>query len=110
MSDQPGTAAFAVVPDHVTDAGRFVQEAARNLINGVRAADVEVDALMSTWRGAAATAYGAGWDELRAGALEVLESLADMAELLGVVAARVTAADLESSNALGSLNLPPVNG
>ncbi|MGW1737358.1 WXG100 family type VII secretion target [Nocardia sp. NPDC001965] len=40
--------------------------------------------LLGTWKSAAATAYAGGWEEARAGALEVLESLGDMAELMGV--------------------------
>ncbi|MFD6463468.1 WXG100 family type VII secretion target, partial [Streptomyces roseolus] len=84
---------FEVVPDHVQDAGRYIQEVAAALVAGVRAADVEVSGLMSSWKGAAASAYQAGWEETRNGAVEVLEALGDMAELLGVVAAALPEID-----------------
>jgi WXG100 family type VII secretion target len=106
-SATPGTQ-FVVVPEHVSDAGRYVQETAQTLINGVRSADAEVAGLMSTWRGAAADAYSAGWDETRQGAVAVLEALGDMAELLGVVATEVDALDQTRADVFrpSSLDLP----
>ena len=100
---------FEVVPEHVSDAGRYVQAVAQELVTGVRSADGEVAALMSTWTGGAATAYLAGWEETRQGAIQTLEALADMAELLGVVSETRTAADQSNAGQFGSLSLPPVN-
>jgi WXG100 family type VII secretion target len=102
------TAAFALVPEHVSDAGRYVQQTAQNLISGVRSASAEVDGLMSSWRGAAATAYAAAWDETHAAALDVFESLAGMADLLGVVVDRTAATDTTNAGEYGSLTLPPI--
>jgi hypothetical protein len=52
MTDsQAPTTTFAVVPAEVTDAGRFVQQTAEALVNGIRSADAEVQGLMSTWKG-----------------------------------------------------------
>ncbi|MEV4127590.1 WXG100 family type VII secretion target [Nocardia sp. NPDC049707] len=99
---------FAVVPDHVSDAGQYVQQTAQTLVTGVRSADADVQGLMTSWKGTAATAYVMGWEETRDGALQVLEALNTMAELLGVVGVEYTAAD--TTNAAGlrqsSLDLP----
>ncbi|MFI5783731.1 WXG100 family type VII secretion target [Nocardia sp. NPDC051570] len=98
MTDQASTS-FAVVPAAVQDAGRFVQATAEALVSGIHSADREIQGLMGTWRGQAASAYMAGWEETRKGALEVLEALDRMAELLGVTA--VTFTDTDQSGATG---------
>ncbi|MEU2092497.1 WXG100 family type VII secretion target [Nocardia beijingensis] len=103
-----GATNFAVVPDEVSDAGRYVQQTAANLISGLRSASAEVDGLMSSWRGGAATAYAGAWDETHRAALDVFEALADMAELLGVVVDRTAATDTASAGTFGSLSLPPI--
>jgi uncharacterized protein YukE len=59
---------FAVVPTAVSDTGKFVQDTASSLRNGVRSADTEIAALLTTWKGNAADAYAAGWEETRKGA------------------------------------------
>ncbi|MGY0500863.1 WXG100 family type VII secretion target [Nocardia sp. FBN12] len=111
MADaQTPPTAFAVVPAEVSDAGKFVQQTATALVNGIRSADSEIQGLMSTWKGRAASAYLAGWDEARDGAVDVLEALETMAELLGVTA--VSAAGVDDRNAAdtaaiaSSLDLP----
>ncbi|WP_280248600.1 hypothetical protein [Nocardia abscessus] len=49
MTDTAGADTdFAIVPADVSDAGRYVQQAARTLINGIRSADTEVAGLMAT--------------------------------------------------------------
>ncbi|MEG8182582.1 WXG100 family type VII secretion target [Nocardia terpenica] len=100
MADTPpaspagaGSVPLAVVPAEVADAGRFVQETAENLIRGIHSADADVQGLMDTWKGQAADAYIGGWEETRTAALEVLDALSAMAELLGVSAARFTETD-----------------
>ncbi|MGX1775531.1 WXG100 family type VII secretion target [Nocardia brasiliensis] len=97
---------FALVPDEVTDAARYVQQAAANLIAGLRSGSAEVDGLMTTWHGTAATSYAAAWDETHRAALSVFEALADMAELLGVVVDRSQATDTGTATAVSSLDLP----
>ncbi|MGW4092964.1 WXG100 family type VII secretion target [Nocardia sp. NPDC004718] len=97
-----------MVPETVSDAGRYVQQTAQALISGLRSASAEVDGLMSSWRGAAASAYAGAWDETHGAALEVFEALADMADLLGVVVDRSAAADTEAANQYSSLSLPPI--
>ncbi|WP_327109755.1 WXG100 family type VII secretion target [Nocardia sp. NBC_01730] len=100
--------AFVVVPEQVSDAGRYVQQTAQNLISGLRSASAEVDGLMTSWRGMAATAYAGAWDETHTAALGVFEALADMADLLGVVVDRTAATDTASAGNYGSLSLPPI--
>ncbi|MET9027072.1 WXG100 family type VII secretion target [Nocardia sp. NPDC004168] len=106
--DPSATTTFTVVPETVSDAGRYVQQTAQALISGLRSASAEVDGLMSSWRGAAASAYAGAWDETHSAALEVFEALADMADLLGVVVDRSAAADTEAANQYSSLSLPPI--
>ncbi|MET8778083.1 WXG100 family type VII secretion target [Nocardia sp. NPDC050713] len=101
-----GESPFDVVPADVTDAGRYVQLTAEELINGVRSLDADITRLLETWSGTSASVYRAGWDEARQGAETVLESLGKLAELLGVVA--TTHTDLDSGRAanISSLELP----
>ncbi|WP_433659934.1 WXG100 family type VII secretion target [Nocardia sp. CA-128927] len=100
----PGT--LTVVPEQVSAAGHYVQNTAQSLINGLRTTSSEVNALESSWRGAAATAYANAWDEVHRGAVEVFEALADMADLLGVVVDRTVATDIDTANTVSSLTLP----
>jgi WXG100 family type VII secretion target len=101
---------FEVVPATVSDAGKFVQDTARNLVAAIHTGDTEVQGLMTTWKGNAADAYLEGWEETKKGALKVLEALSVMAELLGVTAVRFT--EIDDRRATGitgitrSLNLP----
>ncbi|MGW4325756.1 WXG100 family type VII secretion target [Nocardia sp. NPDC004573] len=102
-----GTTPFAVVPEHVSDAGRYVYDTAQTLIAGVRSTDTEVEALLAAWRGPASDAYAAGWSEVRQGAVDVLEALSEMAEALGVVSARLDVVDQTRATNF-SLDLPAV--
>ncbi|MFE9577858.1 WXG100 family type VII secretion target [Nocardia sp. NPDC006044] len=108
MTDNAASAAptFNVVPEQVSETGRYVQAAAQSLIDGLRSASADVNALESSWHGTAATAYAAAWDEVHRGALGVFEALADMADLLGVVVDRTAATDAANAAAVSSLDLP----
>lgn len=101
---------LGLIPAEVSDAGQYVQQTARSMIDGIRRADTEVAGLMSSWSGSAAEAYRAGWEETRAGALQVLEALHDVGELLGVYVAEIDKADTTRAEGLaaqaGSLDLP----
>jgi WXG100 family type VII secretion target len=107
MADQTS---FVVVPAAVSDTGRFVQDTASALRSGVRSADTEIASLLTTWKGGAADTYAAGWEETKAGALEVLDALATMADLLGVTATGFTDLDqrraADTTTYTSSLNLP----
>ncbi|WP_433729167.1 WXG100 family type VII secretion target [Nocardia sp. CA-129566] len=108
MAEGSTPTTFSIVPDHVASAGQYVQQTAETLVNGVRSADTDVQGLMSTWKGTAADAYVAGWEETRDGALDVLEALNTMAELLGVVSTEYKATDTTNANDFrqSSLDLP----
>lgn len=102
------TADFTVVPEHVRDAGQFVQQTAHALISGVRSADAEVQGLMATWKGGAADAYLTGWEEARRAAVDVLEALQTMADLLGVVVESFEGVERGNTAALASAYSPSV--
>lgn len=104
--DSSATSGFDVVPAEVTDAGRYVQLTAAELIEGVRSLDVDIARLLENWNGVSATAYRAAWDNTRQGAQTVLDALESLAELLGVVG--TTHADLDAARAAeqSSLDLP----
>ena len=74
--------AIQVVPDHVLDAGKYVQLTADNLVKALRDLDLDtdLDAVLEVWKGHSAGAYRAGWDETKQGAVGVLEALATIAE------------------------------
>ncbi|WP_446223035.1 WXG100 family type VII secretion target [Nocardia sp. IBHARD005] len=97
---------FDVVPAEVTGAGRYVQLTAHELVNGLRAIDADVSRLLENWTGNSATAYRVGWDETSKGAQTVLEALATLAELLGVVADTHVELDTRRASDTSSLDLP----
>lgn len=107
MTNPQPAAAFSVVPADVQDAGKYVQMTAEALVSGIRSGDSEINGLMSTWRGAAADSYAEGWEEAKKGALEVLDALKAMAELLGVVAVSYADVDDRSATGMGSLDMGP---
>ncbi|WP_442790623.1 WXG100 family type VII secretion target [Nocardia sp. NBC_01329] len=61
------TPAIRVVPDHVLDAGKYVQLTADNLVKALQDLDIDIDAVLEVWKGNSATAYRVGWDETRPG-------------------------------------------
>ncbi|MGW5320013.1 WXG100 family type VII secretion target [Nocardia thailandica] len=79
---------FALVPDEVTDAGRYVQQVAESLISGLRSLDTDITTLLGNWQGTSADAFSAGWNETKLGADSVLDALSTMAELLDRVSRR----------------------
>ncbi|WP_063060170.1 WXG100 family type VII secretion target [Nocardia sienata] len=106
MADPADSApAIQVVPDHVLDAGKYVQLTADNLVNALRDLDTDIDAVLEVWKGNSATAYRAGWDETKQGAVRVLEALATIAELLGVTTQTFVEQDDSNSRSYPSLNL-----
>ncbi|MGW5570277.1 WXG100 family type VII secretion target [Nocardia thailandica] len=112
MTDSSGPAVgdFAIVPDDVTDAGRYVQQVAESLINGLTSLDADTKALLSNWRGTSADAFDVGWTETKQGADTILDALADMAELLGVTSRTLDDQDQAWAQATsafaGALDLP----
>ncbi|MBF6353636.1 WXG100 family type VII secretion target [Nocardia higoensis] len=101
-----GDGTFDVVPSEVSDAGRYVQLTAQELVDGVRTLDTEIGVLLQGWTGVSATAYRAGWEETRQGAQTVLDALATLAELMGVTADTHTQLDTDRATDTSSLDLP----
>ncbi|MEV2224779.1 WXG100 family type VII secretion target [Nocardia vinacea] len=97
---------FDVAPAEVADAGRYVQLTAEELVNGLRSIDADVSKLLENWTGNSATSYRSGWEETRKGAETVLEALATLAELLGVVAETHITLDTQRAASTSSLDLP----
>ena len=100
-NDQP----LNIVPDAVTEVGRYARDVAQQLKSGSMALDREIQALFDTWKGSAADAYREGWDEMQDGALKAWDALADLASKLGVSVS--TLQDQDNSNAapISSLQL-----
>jgi WXG100 family type VII secretion target len=104
----PG-ADFAIVPAEVTDAGVYVEQVATALINGLNSLDREVASVLDNWKGAAADAFGDGWTGAKDGAATVLDALAAMGELLGVVSKATAGQDVTNATNFSSLDLPKLN-
>ncbi|WP_280338712.1 WXG100 family type VII secretion target [Nocardia neocaledoniensis] len=107
-NETPG-AAFAMVPDDVTDAGVYIQQVAESLINGLGTLDREVSTALDSWTGAAAEAFGDGWTETKKGAADVLNALTTMGELLGIASKAVASQDISNSETFSALDLPQLN-
>ncbi|RDI46619.1 WXG100 family type VII secretion target [Nocardia mexicana] len=106
MTEPEGPAPeFAIVPAEVTDAGQFVKYTADSLVSGLRSLDADIATLLEAWRGGSADVYGAGWEEVKQGAVTVLESLSSMAELLGVTSQVVQEMDDSRARAISTLNI-----
>ncbi|MFD4407399.1 WXG100 family type VII secretion target [Nocardia sp. NPDC058499] len=93
---------ITVDPGAMADAAQFFASMATTLINAVKDVDNHMTALQGSWRSRAATAYGGGWEEARTGALNVLEALGDMAEVLGVNGLEFTGTDDDLSGTVAA--------
>ena len=89
--------------EELRDAVAGLHDAAARLTASRDRAARSVDGLLGSWWGTAAVAYAAGWEEWRAGADQVLDSLATMAGLLDAVGADFVATDSLSGDALARL-------
>ncbi|MFC6009463.1 WXG100 family type VII secretion target [Nocardia lasii] len=98
-----------MVPDEVTDAGAYIQQLAESLTNGLASLDRDVASALTNWTGAAADAFGEGWNDAKDGTATVLTALAAMGELLGVASATVANLDISTATSLRSLDLPELN-
>ncbi|GAB0102579.1 hypothetical protein JMUB6875_15470 [Nocardia sp. JMUB6875] len=95
-----------VLPNDVQAFGRLAYRIAEELRAGSDNLDKEVKGLRSTWQGAAAKSYEAGWTEMHHGATEVWDALFDLASKLGITAETYRGTDAEFGAALSSLELP----
>ena len=56
--DPNGTS--SITPEHVQNAGLYIQQTAQSLLTGVRATDTDVDGLLTGWQGPASDRFGPG--------------------------------------------------
>lgn len=101
FSDQ----AVTVTPAMVRQTGVTALRIAENLRSAVASVGGDVDTVLGSWRGGAADAYGAGWEDLRDGAQRIVAALNDLGELYGWVADTYEHRDAQSSDAFGSLRV-----
>ncbi|MFI6165556.1 WXG100 family type VII secretion target [Nocardia sp. NPDC051052] len=94
-----------VVPDAVTAVGRQAYDVAQQLKSGSMALDREVQALFGTWKGSAADAYRAGWDDMHDGAMKTWDALTDLASKLGVSVSTLQDRDNANAAPISSLTL-----
>lgn len=86
----------------MSEAASFIGGIAQSLINALREVDADIETLMESWQSTAATAFAGGWDEARAGGLDVLDSLGEIAELLGVYGLEFSGTDADLSATITS--------
>ncbi|MET9210491.1 MULTISPECIES: WXG100 family type VII secretion target [Mycobacteriales] len=100
---------LSVVPEEVSDVGRYVYGLAETLRAALDSASGDVEALLSGgWLGDLADEFGTGWTETSSGGRQICTALTEMAEKLGVTAdtyQRQDASNQFSLNMIG-LDLP----
>ncbi|MFX0577598.1 WXG100 family type VII secretion target [Nocardia nepalensis] len=69
---------FDVAPAEVTDAGRYVQLTAEELVNGLRSIDADVSKLLENWTGTSAITANEAFTKWVTGAQEVAEGIETM--------------------------------
>ncbi|MEV0251818.1 WXG100 family type VII secretion target [Nocardia sp. NPDC050712] len=106
MAESTGLGHFEVIPEDLQGLGRAAYQIAAEIRSASASLDTEVQGLMSTWKGAAADSYVAGWNEMHSGAIDVWDTLFALAERLGITAENFRQVDADSSAALSSLDLP----
>ncbi|MEU4705566.1 WXG100 family type VII secretion target [Nocardia salmonicida] len=105
--DPNGT--FSITPEHVQNAGLYIQQTAQSLLTGVRATDADVDGLLTGWQGPASESFRTGWTEVCTGVAGVLGALTEMADALGVTSVVFSEQDRDWAGDLSagsSLDLP----
>ncbi|MFI9632560.1 WXG100 family type VII secretion target [Nocardia sp. NPDC051929] len=100
-----GDTPLHVVPEEVKAVGRFAYDVAEQLRSGSVSLDREVQALFGSWKGSAADAYRAGWDDMQDGALKAWDALTDLAAKLGVTSSAFQNRDDANASSLSSLQL-----
>ncbi|MFC4123334.1 WXG100 family type VII secretion target [Nocardia rhizosphaerae] len=105
MASGEGSVGVDIVPDDVQAFAREAYRIAEELRSASGSLDTEVQGLTSTWKGAAADSYLAGWDEMHRGALDVWDTLFILAERLGITAENFRATDDDNAATVVSLNM-----
>ncbi|MGH3495184.1 MAG: WXG100 family type VII secretion target [Sciscionella sp.] len=87
---------FDVEPWEIASAAGVVRDAGEELQLGLDRLGLEVHTLLDGWSGRAGASFADGWQEWRAGAVDVLRALDSMAQLLDATGRGYAAA--ESAN------------
>ncbi|MDO3638461.1 WXG100 family type VII secretion target [Mycolicibacterium arseniciresistens] len=99
-----------VVVSELESAATRLADAGQRLQDGLSAVDLSVDELLAKgWKGGAATAYTAEWDNWHNGAGQVVRGLQSMSESLKAAGAQYTATDQQAAEAVGS-SFQPTGG
>lgn len=92
---------FDVVTAEVFACGKQLAELSQELDAELRDVRSLVDALLGAgWRGQAASGFALGWDEWRAGAAQVQDSLARMSQLLAVAGGNYNLSDGQAKDGM----------
>ncbi|MEV2220420.1 WXG100 family type VII secretion target [Nocardia vinacea] len=97
---------LSVLPDEVKVLGRLAYQVAEQCRDGYSTLDTDVRAMLDSWTGNNADAFGAGWEELHQGAVQVWDALFELAESLGITAATLGQTDQAFAGGISSLDLP----
>lgn len=89
---------FEVTTSELNAAQMYVFDVAGEIRAGLTSLAAEVEELLGGgWKGTAATAFAAGWQDWCTGGYDVLDALGRMAQLLAVTARTYEGADAVSS-------------
>ncbi|WP_062991610.1 WXG100 family type VII secretion target [Nocardia anaemiae] len=97
---------MSVLPDEVKALGRLAYQVAEQCRSGYSTLDTDVRAMLDSWTGNNADAFGTGWEELHQGAVQVWDALFALAESLGITAETIGQTDQSSAGVISSLDLP----
>lgn len=98
---------LSVVPEDVQAVGQFVYNIADTMKQALDSAAREVDQLLASgWTGDYADEFSTGWTETHDGGIQLMQTLAALAEKLGVTAAAYRSTDTTHATGISSLDLP----
>ncbi|MDY6869433.1 MAG: WXG100 family type VII secretion target [Actinomycetota bacterium] len=95
--------AVEVVVSELTSASVRLADAGQRLQDGLSTVDLEIGQLSgSGWKGGAASAFGAEWDQWHSGAGQVVRGLQAMSDLLRIAGREYAKTDEQVAGTLGS--------
>lgn len=92
---------FTTEPWELAAAAGLTHEVGTELRSGLRRLELDVDALLAGWQGAAGRSFADGWSQWRAGASDVLAALEAMGQLLAATGRGYEGAESASVSAFG---------
>lgn len=98
-----------VVPEKVSEVGKYLYELAEELRGALDSAAKDVSSLTDgSWTGDYATEFANGWTDVREGGSQIMAALTELAEKLGVTADTYQARDESNAASMqsSSLDLP----